>query len=158
MPLLLRENAAFLADISLKNNDIVFEVITPDSQREVKVYASRREQEAAAREFSKRTEFRWDAFIYFIDPAHKDDPAYHSSAKSYHHIHMYATLILGKGLLIDRLLPKSGHDKGEYRVNLANEPLSEWDRLVANMSSPTRIAVERFRVHVVERYLMQQAP
>jgi hypothetical protein len=103
-------------------------------------YSTQRELDRSAREFSARTEFSWNAFIYFVDPDHKADQSYVDAAKSYYHIHMLATLISGKGLLITRLLPKSGHDKGDYRVNLADEPLVNWDKLVAGMSQRDSVA------------------
>src|SRR4051812_23957492 len=109
MPLLLRESAASWGDIRLRNNDVVFEVITPASQLEVQVYETQREFDRAAREFSHRKEFSWDAFIYFVDPDHKNDASYLAAGRSYYHIHMFALLIPGTGLRIDRLLPKSGH-------------------------------------------------
>jgi hypothetical protein len=156
MPLLLRETATAWGDIGLKNNDVQLEVVTPASAHEVKSYKTQREYDAAAREFSNRTDVPWDAFIYYVDPAYRNEPSYIEAAKSYYHIHMFATLMLGKCLRIDRLLPKSGHDKGDYRVNLAEHPLAQWDSLVATMSSRTRIAVERFKVHYVERFLLLQ--
>jgi hypothetical protein len=158
MSLLLREAATAWGEVGLRNNDVVFEVITPASQLEVKVYPTQREFDRAAREFSNRNEFSWDAFIYFVDPAYKSDQSYIAAAKSWYHIHMFATLVLGRGLLITKLLPKSGHDKGDYRVDLAGEPLPEWDKLVANMSQRTKIAVERFRIHFVEWYLISHEP
>ncbi len=156
MSLLLREAAVLWGDIHLRNNDIVFEVITPASQLEVKVYATRQEEEAAAREFRNRREFAWDAFIYFVDPDQARERSYIEAARSYFHIHMFATLLQGKGLRVDKLLPKSGHDKGDDRVNLVDHPLAEWDRLVATMSQRTRTAVERFRIHYIEWYLIRQ--
>jgi hypothetical protein len=69
---------------------------------------------------------------------------------------MFARLISGKGLLITRLLPKSGHDKGDCRINLADEPLADRDKLVAEMSQRTRVTVERFRVHYVEWDFIRQ--
>ena len=156
MSLLLREAAIAWGDISLKNNDVQLDVVTPTSALEVKVYKTQREYDAAAREFSSRTEIPWDAFIYYVDPAHRNERSYIEAAKSYYHIHMFARLLLGKCLRIDRLLPKSGHDKGNYRVNLAEHPPAQWDSLVATMSFRTRIAVERFRIHYVERHLLRQ--
>lgn len=156
MPLLLRESCTAWGAMRLGNNDVVLEMIVSASQREVKVYATQREFDRAAREFSNRTEFPWDAFIYFVDPDHKTDASYIAAGKSYFHIHMIATLILGRGLLITRLLPKNGEDKGDYRINLADSPVAQWDKLVAHMTLRTKIAVERFRIHYVEWDLIRQ--
>ena len=156
MSLLLRESAASWGDLRLKNNDVILEIVTPASQLEPKVFATQRELDRSAREFSARTEFLWNAFIYFVDPDHRSDRSYIDAAKSYYHIHMFATLILGRGLLITKLLPKSGHDKGDYRVNLAEAPMAEWDKLVADMSQRTKVAVERFRIHYVEWDFIRQ--
>ncbi len=156
MPLLLREAALLWGEINLRNNNINFEVITPAAQLKVNVYATKREEEAAAREFRNRTEFTWDAFVYFVDPDHKNDQTYIDAGRSYYHIHMFAMLLQGRGLRIDKLLPKSGHDKGDHRIDLVEYPLAEWDRLVATMSQRTRITVERFRTHYVEWYLLRQ--
>jgi hypothetical protein len=156
MSLLLRESATAWGDLRLKNNDVIFEIDEPASMRKVHHYATQRELDQSAREFSARTEFSWNAFIYFVDPDHKTDRSYIEAAKSYYHIHMFATLVSGKGLLITRLLPKSGHDKGDYRINLADEPLANWDKLVADMSQRTKVAVERFRIHYVEWDMIRQ--
>ena len=155
MSLLLREDSILWGPYRLKNNDVTFEVVTPAADLEVKVYNTQREFDAAERAFRNKTETSWDAFIWFVDPDHKTDKSYLDAAKSYFHIHMFATLLYGQGLRIDKLLPKSGHDKGEFRVNLADRPLAEWDALVANMSIRTKLAVERFRVNFVEFYLVR---
>src|ERR1700722_16935316 len=147
MSLLLRDSAIAWGDLRLKNNDVIFEIDEPASLREPVVYMTQRESDRGAREFSARTEFPWNAFIYFVDPDHKTDRSYIEAAKFYYHIHMIATLIAGRGLLITKLLPKSGHDKGDYRLNLADAPSADWDKLVAGMSQRTRITVERFRIH-----------
>jgi hypothetical protein len=156
MSLLLRDAATAWGDLRLKNNDVVFEIDEPASLREPIVYATQRELDRSAREFSARTEFPWNAFIYFVDPDHKTDRSYIEAAKFYYHIHMIAMLITGRGLLITKLLPKSGHDKNDARINLADAPLADWDKLVAGMSQRTRITVERFRIHYVERDLIRQ--
>ena len=64
-------------------------------------------------------------------------------------------LIQGKGPRIDKLLPKNGEAKGDYRLDLVSEPLERWDDLVAHMSLRTTIAVTRFRIFYVERHLLR---
>jgi hypothetical protein len=152
MPLHLSERATRFGDLALANNDIVFELHTPASMLEVQSIPTAA-LKASAREFSRRTETAWDAFIYFVPQDKRNDRVFVDSAKADYHIHMFATLFFAGGLRIDRLLPKSGHDKGDYRVNLADAPLGEWATLVGDMSHRTQIAVERFRIHYVERFL-----
>lgn len=154
MPLLLREGATYWTG-GLENNDVKIHVTTPESQMKVQEYGSKREEDQAARAFSRKTEFSWEAFIYFLDPAHKNDRGYIQSAMSDYHIHMFAKLILGQGLRIDRLLPKNGDAKGQHRLDLIGHPLAGWDSLVAHMSPRTAIAVSRFRVFYVEWHMLK---
>src|SRR5262245_53626313 len=111
MSLLLREVATAWGDVSLRNNSVQFEVVTPASAYEMKVYTTKQELDASAREFSNRKNVSWDAFIYYVDPTYANEPTYIEAGKSYYHIHMFAMLELGKCLRIDRLLPKSGEAK-----------------------------------------------
>jgi hypothetical protein len=153
MPILLRDKTSSWGDIALANNDILFEIIHTRQMLEVREYPNARAEAAAAREFSNRTEFRWDAFLYYVPRSMRNDADYIAVAKSDYHLHMFARLILGNGFLIEKLLPKSGHAKGDARLNLADEPTSRWAELVADMDSRTKIAVERTRIHYVERFL-----
>jgi hypothetical protein len=156
MPLYLKAKAIGFGDIFLANNDIVLTVRTPESMLKPKVYRLGKDDHLMKRdqlEFERRTETDWEAFIYFLPKDMQNDRAFIASAESDFHVHMFATLFFAGGLRIDSLLPKSAHNKNDRRPNLADEPLAQWDRLVADMSSRTQIAVERFRIHYVERYL-----
>jgi hypothetical protein len=156
MPIMLREAAVSWGDLALANNDVVLEVVTPRSSLEVKVFDSQRAYEAWDKEFRNRKTFDWDAFVFWVPPDKKADKDYLLDVRAAFHIHMIAKLTLGQGLLVEKILPKSAHERAGRQVNLADEPLDRWDGLVAGMDARTKVAVERFRTHYIERFLARQ--
>jgi hypothetical protein len=158
MPIMLRESALFGGEVALANNDVLLEVVTPTANQEAIEFTSvdSPEYKAWDKAFRNRKTFDWNAFIYWVPPNVRGDRDWLLDARAAFHIHVIAQLTLGRGLFVERLLPKSSYDRVGPQINLAGQPLEQWDGLVATMTERTRVAVERFRIFYVERFLTRE--